>query len=932
PKGVLTIMFTDIVGSTAMADFLKTKHGDDRGADIYTETVREPHDKIIRECLKTHNGHEVKTIGDSFMAVFERPHDAVRAAAGIIKELKIAPIENPEEKNNPLEVRIGFHMGIAHPDIVDGKVKDYTGHHVNLAARVEAIAKDSQVLFSGVVKEIVGSLPDFQFYHWGKRKLKGIKEHIEIYELKWEGKTLGPEPPHDKSFNYPPVYDLKDVIGRDGFINDLKENIKKNKLVTICGTGGVGKTAVAIKTSTEIDDEYDLFFINMDRLNDDADDLQIVGLIAASAELPKESGRSLDELTKAIRGKCQNKPVLLLIDNYESIDDAKGRRVIAGLVGVEGLKILITSRRAAGVANYEKVIELEPFELKAGNRKNAELVKFLKSSDSYKLLEARVRLLGGMNEWEVPEVNAEYVKEILEITCGLPLAIELVAGWMNYYSWKNAAASLKESFDELMKIEEGICEGQLCKKSHLSVKACFNWSYDRLSEPAQKLFRALSLFANGFEASLVEACYGTLFKKNGKTKTLPLLIEIQRSSLISCTNGKWSFLPIVHRYGKDLLNGDEGKPEIEAAFISYWDNFVKEYSTDDVKLKNNLKLFEQEHGHLIEFLNLLLANEDNHDRYIINTGNLSRFWLIERMWGDSIKYLESAMEIAKKKAAKDPDNYQQHVAGICNNLANLLANMGDLKEAKVLFEEALRLYKTLAEKHPDAYLHDVAGTSNNLAILLKNMGDLDGAKVLFEEALQIRRTLVKKHPDAYLHDVALTCNNFAALLSDMGDRDRAKIIFEQALRIRRTLAEKHPDAYLPDVAITSYNLAKLLKNMGDLDTAKGLYEEALQIIRSLAEKHPEAYSYDVAETSNNLANLLANMGDLKEAKILYEEALQIRRTLVKKHPAVYLKKLADVCHNYAIWLKKMVDLDGAKTYFDEEADIRNRLKGTPNKI
>ncbi|MEO5359236.1 MAG: tetratricopeptide repeat protein [Nitrospirota bacterium] len=932
PDGVLTLMFTDIVGSTAMADYLKHKHGDIIGSNIYVEKVRKPHDEIIRKCLDNHNGYEVKTIGDSFMAVFKQPHYAISAAADMIKKLEFEKIENPnpDDKNNPfLKIRIGLHTGTPHPDIVNGEVKDYIGHHVNLAARVEAIAADSQVLFSGIVKSNVGNLHPFTFYPWGDRRLKGISEPVEIFELQWDNRPLGPEPPHDKTFDYPAVYDLKDVIGRDGFIGDLKTQIKQHKLVTICGTGGVGKTAVAIKTCNGIpDDDYDKFFIALDNLNESSDETQIAGLIADSAGLPKDSGKSLKELTAAIQRECQKKPMLLLLDNYESLDSGKGRKVVAGLVKVDLLKILLTSRKAAGVVNIEKVKELKPFELKTDDMKKDELVKILKSSDSYKLLEARVRLQ--MENLEVTEADVEHVKSVLEMTCGLPLAIELVASNMNSYSWSETAESLQESF-KLMGIDQNLCEGQPCPKRHLSMKACLNWSYNKLSEQAQRLFRALSLFANGFEVKLVDDCYSALFNINGRAESLrSLLVEIQKSSLISCINGRWSFLPIVHRHGKDLLNDDKNKPEIEAAFISYWDNFVEEYSSDDIKRMNNLKQLEHEHGHLTEFLNLLLDSETNHDRYIENTNNLSGFWYIERMWGDSIRYLEKAIEIATKKTEIDPDKYQSYVARSCNNLAVLLDDMGDLDGAKPLYNEALRLYKSLADKHLDVYLPYVALTCNNLAVLLRNMGDLDGAKPLYNEALRLYKSLADKHLDAYLPYVALTSNNLAALLSKMGDLDGAKPLYNEALQIRRSLAVKHPDAYLPYVATTCNNLALLLKNMGDFNGAKPLFDEALQIRRSIAIKHPDAYLPYVANTCNNLANLLDDMGDFNGAKTLYEEALGIRRPLADKYPAAYLNDLANVCHNYALLLEKMGDLDGAKKYYNEETAFMKRLKGMSN--
>ncbi|MBF0321199.1 MAG: adenylate/guanylate cyclase domain-containing protein [Nitrospirae bacterium] len=180
PVDILTIMYTDMVRSTAIADFLRGEHGNDTGDNIYAERVRGPHDAIVRLWLAVYNGYEVKTIGDSFMAVFKQPNDAIRAATCIIIDLADSNIKNPADHDRPLQLRIGFHLGIVRPEEVDGIVKDYSGHNVNLAARVESLAVGSQILFSGAVKEIVDSLPGFEFHSWGKRKLKGIKGPVEI--------------------------------------------------------------------------------------------------------------------------------------------------------------------------------------------------------------------------------------------------------------------------------------------------------------------------------------------------------------------------------------------------------------------------------------------------------------------------------------------------------------------------------------------------------------------------------------------------------------------------------------------------------------------------------------------------------------------------------------------------------------------------------
>ncbi|MBF0554386.1 MAG: tetratricopeptide repeat protein [Nitrospirae bacterium] len=909
PKSTtLTIMFTDIVGSTAMANALRNESGHDAA---YMENVRKPHDDIIRQCLASHDGYEVKTIGDSFMAVFERPQDAIETSACIIERLESSKIlPNPADENNPLKVRIGLHTGTVYPVIdSNGKVKDYEGHDVNTAARVESIAAGNQILLSRAVMEISGEFSIYKFHNWNERKLKGIKHPVEIFELQWGGRELGPEPKGGRIFNPPSMYDNKDFIGRDEFINDIKVNIEKNKLLTISGIGGVGKTVVAIKACKDIEDEYDVFFIAMDKLNDKSSELQIIGQIAQSMKLQGDAPKNLAELKAAIKAECEKTPVLLLIDNYESIDK-NGFNVIKELTDIERLTILLTSTLLVGI-DIGKALELKPFDLN--------------TSDSYQLFELRVRRLTGKDKWKVPDVDEEHVKSILEITDGIPLAIELVASRMNSYTCQQVAESLKKSL-ELIAVRKGDREKQLGPKRHLSIEECLYWSYEKLSPSARMLFRAVSLFANGFEVALVEDCYRKLFPKKKCNSIQYLLEEIQASSLISFDDdGKWRFLPIVHRYGKELLNNNKNISaiEIEKAFISYWDKFVKKYSSSDEKVQSNLYRLEKEHGHLIEFLNLLRENEENYDIYVVNTNYLSGFWETKKMWGDSLDYLKSALEIARSKANKDSAKYQLVVAITCGTLANLLNNVGDMYGAKKHYEEALELFTNLSDQP------NVAANSNNLAGLLIDMGvDIDRAKALLEDTLQIYKTLSVKDPDKYQPAVAKTYNTVASLLEKMDDMQGAKMYYEKALKIFETLS----DAYKHEVGSIYNNLANLLKKMGNMHGAEVHYKKAFQIRQTLSE-NDASYKPEFAETCFNYANLLnryeSKVGDREEAKKLYEEALKIFRPLSEKYPAAYayLRLRADVCHNFAILLQKMNDDKGASELIKEEEAIRKRLSG-----
>ncbi|MCG6550795.1 MAG: tetratricopeptide repeat protein [Candidatus Magnetominusculus sp. LBB02] len=880
---ILTIMFTGIAGSATMSEILAMEDGND---DFYTGKERKTHDEIIRKCVEENLGFEVKNKGGGFMAVFEWPQDAIVSAACIIEVFETAKIPNPKAPNNVLKVRIGLHTGTVHP-IKDssGSITGYKGDDVLLAARLEAVASESQVLLTGAVKAISGMFSDYEFYPLRAIQFKAMEHPVEIYELLWGSRQPGPEPRHDRTFKYPSMFD-KTIIGRDEFIKELKDNVNRHKLVTVCGIGGIGKTAVAIKMCKGIDDKYDIFFAAMYGLPNDAGEGQILGQIAHFMELPEESPKTLDGLAAAIENKCAKTPILLLIDNYEIIDTTnrgdrreeqrraagrtagdrrsrerrgmQSRRIIARLAGVPCLKILVTSMVSVGI-DCEKVQRLHPLDLDFREGVNGELIKSLYASGSYQLLQYSVRLHAGMGNWRVSDVDAQFVKRILEVTSGIPLAIELAAGRMNSCSWQEAAETLEKTAS-LLKARPVHAERRLRPDRHLSIDVCLSWSYEKLSEPAQRLFRALSLLANSFEAALIKRCYGKLFINN----SIPELLEEMQTSMVihRLDDGKWRFKSIVHIYGRELLNGDKYKSEkkyiVETAFISYWDDFVKKYSDAGMKDSNNLILMEKEHGHVVEFLLLLLSHDNYHDKFILYTNTVSEYWLVKKVWS-GIGYLKIAEDIAKNKALTNPDEYQPYVAMTCISLAAMMHGIKDVKREANYYNEALQICRALSKKHPEAFMPEVAEVCTNLVGLQKTVGDMQGAVKFYEEAIEIYRKLSKKHPDVYLPKSAQTCNTLALLLKTMGDGKGAVKLYEEAIDIYRKLSKKHPGMYLPKAAMTASNLATALHKLGDYKKAKKLYEDALQIYKTLSKKDRDTYSPKVTLVNKNLAIVLNKM-------------------------------------------------------------------------
>ncbi len=165
PSGTVTFLFTDLEGSTRLWE---------EQPDAMRPALAR-HDAILRDAIRAHDGHVVKTTGDGFHAVFARADDAVRAAVAA----QIALGKATEAADVPLIVRMGLHIGAGEER--DG---DYFGAAVNRAARVMAVAHGGQVLASRAVHDLVGAeLDDVELISLGEHRLRGVDQPLEIYQV-----------------------------------------------------------------------------------------------------------------------------------------------------------------------------------------------------------------------------------------------------------------------------------------------------------------------------------------------------------------------------------------------------------------------------------------------------------------------------------------------------------------------------------------------------------------------------------------------------------------------------------------------------------------------------------------------------------------------------------------------------------------------------
>jgi class 3 adenylate cyclase/Tfp pilus assembly protein PilF len=180
---LLTIVFIDVVESSATKRDVSLGRDSRERDHAYLEKVQSPYFNLIRDCYRAHGGREVNTMGDAFYLVFEDPLQATRCAMEIQRKLVAGPIETPR---GPLQLRIGIHSG--YPEMFEGT---YHGTDVDTAARVEAMGTAQQILLSSATYELVRNMTDVTFHRMGEFTLKGIGREV-LWEADWNGR--GPRP------------------------------------------------------------------------------------------------------------------------------------------------------------------------------------------------------------------------------------------------------------------------------------------------------------------------------------------------------------------------------------------------------------------------------------------------------------------------------------------------------------------------------------------------------------------------------------------------------------------------------------------------------------------------------------------------------------------------------------------------------------------
>ena len=466
-------MFTDIEGSTRLLQELGEGY----------RAVQELHTEIIRRALETEGGREVRTEGDAFFIAFSTPIQGFRTAVSAQRALAEAAWPHGRQ----LRVRMGLHTG-------EGALAggDYIGIDVNRAARIAAAGHGGQILVSDATRALVEDiLPEgVSLRSLGRHILKDFDEPRPLYDVVVIGlpddfppiRTLGGR----RRANLPSP--LTSFVGREQELAELTDLLTRERLVTLVGPGGAGKTRLSLRIAAEMTDQVGdgVFFADLSAVTDPA---RVPSTIAKSLSVHEDHHQDpIDTLLEAV----SDLDALLILDNFEQVLDA-GVVVAQLLDRAPSLRVLVTSRAALQLAGEHQYL-LGPLPLPDPDLRG---LTELAACESMVLFAARAGSVA--RDFRLTDANSADVAEIVRRLDGLPLAIELAASRINVLDPR----VLRERLDSGLGLLVGGPRDR--PERQRTLRGTIQWSYELLEPDERTMFARLACFRGGWTLTSAEA-------------------------------------------------------------------------------------------------------------------------------------------------------------------------------------------------------------------------------------------------------------------------------------------------------------------------------------------------------------------------------------------------------------------------------------------
>jgi predicted ATPase/class 3 adenylate cyclase len=799
PTGTLTMLFSDIEGSTVLLSRLGSRYGEALSAQR----------KLLRAAISDWRGHELGTEGDSFFVVFESAADAVACCVAAQRALG----EHAWPGGAAVQVRMGLHSGepFRHED-------GYIGMDVHRAARIAATAHGGQVVMSDVTWELAHSaLPaGLSARDLGLHRLKDIDGPEHIYQL------AGPGLPE----HFPPLKSLgaatnlpvpiTPLVGRNSDREQLCRLICQPglRLVTLTGPGGVGKTRLAVDAAASLGESFPqgIYFSALAAVRD-ADVMwkAIAGDLSADGDEPA-----------AVMKHLRDRWTLLVLDNLEQVQGAA--EVVAALLAAAPRLVVLATSRGPLHLQGEHELPVPPLELP-----QEPAIAAVAASAAVRLFVQQGRQV--KPGFVVTEENAGDIAAICRRLDGLPLAIELAASRVRLLSPKALLARLDHSV-ALAARDAGRPSRQQ------TLRATVAWSYDLLPPRSAAALRCAGVFAGGCDLDALAAVAPAGDGPEGPADPadpLELVSELMDVSLITVAEGadgepRVGLLETVREFALERLaeageldSGQRRHAEYYAALAEQ--AHPQLYGPAQLAALDRL---EAEHDNLRAALTWSLEPQGAGaaDARRVGIGlrlveALVAFWHRHGHATEGRRWLQRAIELVN-------DDTGATLAAVAHGLGMLLTQQAEYAAAIPLFERSLAIYRDAGERDQEAK------ELNSLGITHCYLGDLGTARSLLEESAALARaTGNEQRLAAALSNLGLT----ETIADDFG---RATEVLLEAV----ALDEKHGDQL--GLVYDKHGLVMISLRAGRTQEARDLLSTALGFVASAGDSDILATTLELA--------------------------------------------------------------------------------------
>jgi predicted ATPase len=637
-------LFTDVEGSTRLLHEL--------GAEAYSAALAE-HRCLIRGACAVEGGVEIDTQGDAFFFAFPTAPGALAAADSFTDALA----------SGPIRVRVGVHTGT--PLLTD---EGYIGGDVHRAARIAAAGHGGQVLVSASTLPLVDSI----LRDLGEHRFKDLSAPERVYQL---GDRDFPRLKTLYQSNLP--IPANPLVGRERELADVLRAVRdEERVVTVTGPGGIGKTRFALAAAAEASDEFPdgVWFVDLTPVRDPG---VVLPTIAHAVGIDGDLSRRLrDE-------RC-----LLLIDNFEQVIAAAAD--VAELVGASpGVRVLATSREPLRIA-AEREYKLPP----------------LTESQAVELFRQRIARISH----EI-EVDYTLAAEICERLDHLPLAIELAAARVNVLDPEMLLERLESRLPLL------VTRGRDVPERQRTLHATIEWSYELLDPDEQRLFRRFAVFRGGATLEAVEAVTAA---------SHDLVESLADKSLVRLRSSRFVMLETIREFARDELDETDEVDDVRRAHAEYFAGVADDANLNAGTLRpggQRLEIAITEQDNLRAALTWAVA-AGRIELGLRMAAALEQFWVANDP-SEGQRWFAALLE--KTPAEVDPE-VLGHALRSYGSAADV---SGDHEKAAELYAESLAVFEQLGDERGRATL------LHRLGIRAMRQGDLERARDLIGESQAI---------------------------------------------------------------------------------------------------------------------------------------------------------------------------------------------------